>query len=353
MFILINTKIDTINKLLQNTMNEKTHTVLVPAAGGPAGVNVIKSLKLGGFNGRIIATDAEPLSAGFFLASSYAVLPRSSNEDHFLHELFNVIRKNNVQVLMPSSQTDGFVYSKHRKGLEGLHAIPIISDVKSLQTCIDKAMTFQELSGMSDIIPFTTTDPEKVREFPIIAKPRFGRGSRNVFKIDDEADLGHVVSKFDDMIFQEFLPGTEYTVDVLSDLHKNPLIAVVRVRLETKAGISSKGMVVRRPDIEEICMKVAAQIGIRGPCCIQVKESKDGQIKLVEVNPRIGGGTIITTLAGANFPTMILDMVEGRRVQIPKISEITVVRYFDEVVVNQSKGVITALPTSERSSAIA
>jgi carbamoyl-phosphate synthase large subunit len=143
------------------------------------------------------------------------------------------------------------------------------------------------------------------------------------------------------MNFQEFLSGTEHTVDVLSDLNSKPVMAVTRIRLDTKAGISSKGKIVRRPDIEEICMQIAKQIGIRGPCCIQVKESKDGKIKLVEVNPLLCGGTIITTLAGANFPMLILDMIEGKQVQIPKISEVTVVRYFDEIIINSGQAITT------------
>jgi carbamoyl-phosphate synthase large subunit len=325
-------------------MSTQLPTVLVPAAGGPAGVNVIKSLRLGKFDGPIIATDANPLSAGFFLASSYAVMPLASDEEHFVSELLKIVKSNNVEVLMPASQTDGLIYSKYRNELEELGATPVISDVKSMQACIDKTLTFQAISGLPDIIPLTTADPQKVKEFPVIAKPRFGKGSRNIFKVEDEVDLKYVASKFDDMIFQEFLPGTEYTVDVLSDLRGKPLIAVPRIRLETKAGISSKGKVVHRPDIEEICMKIAEQIGICGPCCIQVKESRHGKIKLVEVNPRLGGGTIITALAGANFPILILDMIKGKQIQIPKISEITVVRYFEEIVVNSGKTTTATIP---------
>ena len=43
----------------------------------------------------------------------------------------------------------------------------------------------------------------------------------------------------------------------------------------------------------------------------QMKESSGGQLQLVEINSRLGGGTIFPTLAGANFPAMILDMLQG------------------------------------------
>jgi carbamoyl-phosphate synthase large subunit len=192
--------------------------------------------------------------------------------------------------------------------------------------------TYQELSPRFKV-PFTTTEPEKIQSFPVIAKPRSGKGSRDVIMIEDESDLNYVRSKYHDMIFQQYLPGVEYTIDVLSDLNKEPLFAVPRIRLQTKGGISTKGKIVRNQKMEEDCMNIAKSIGIRGPCCIQMKETEDGEPQLVEVNARLGGGTIFTTLAGANIPALILDLVEGKKISIPKISEVTIIRYFEEIVV--------------------
>jgi carbamoyl-phosphate synthase large subunit len=93
----------------------------------------------------------------------------------------------------------------------------------------------------------------------VIAKPRSGKGSRDVIMIEDESDLRYVTSKYHDMIFQQYLPGIEYTIDVLSDLNKEPLFAVPRIRLQTKGGISTKGKIVRNQKMEEDCMNIARQ----------------------------------------------------------------------------------------------
>jgi carbamoyl-phosphate synthase large subunit len=155
------------------------------------------------------------------------------------------------------------------------------------------------------------------------------------------------------MIFQEFLPGTEYTVDVLSNLNKKPVMAVARIRLQTKAGISTKGKIIRDIEMETNCMKIAQHFGIRGPCCIQMKESPDGVAKVIEINPRLGGGTIFTTLAGANFPAMIIDMVEGKEISsIPEVSEITVIRYFEEIVIKDEEGIRRDNNTAAESSVL-
>ena len=152
-------------------------------------------------------------------------------------------------------------------------------------------------------------------------------------------DLKYALSKKNELIFQEYLPGTEYTIDVLSDLNGEPIIAVPRIRVQTKAGISTVGKIVMNEEISETCKSIAKYLKIKGPCCIQMKESNEGTLKLLEVNPRLGGGTIFTALAGANFPAMILDMAVGKRIKIPKISEITIVRYYEEIVVEDQKAV--------------
>lgn len=237
---------------------------------------------------------------------------------------------------MPSSGYDIYQYSENKEKLLKLGALPVVSDKKTMERCRDKMQTFSYLSKKFDL-PFTTLDYKKTSRFPLIAKPRYGKGSKGIVKIDNEKELKYVQIKKDNLIFQEYLPGTEYTIDVLSDLECEPIIAVPRIRLETKAGISTMGKIVKDENISDTCKSIAKYLKIRGPCCIQMKESKEGILKIVEVNPRLGGGTFFTTLAGANFPAMILDMVNGKKLKIPKISEITIVRYFEEIVVENGR----------------
>ena len=317
-------------------MKEDIVSVIVPGAAGPAGINTIKSLKMTGFEGKIIATDSCELSAGFFMASAYMVMPKVIDEENYMMKLDEVIRNHNVQVLMPSSGYDIYPYSKYRRQIEELGANPIVSDLESIETCHDKMMTFQKLNGKFDL-PFTTTNPDKISEFPVIAKARREKGEYDMTLLENEDDLKYLGSKFSNVIFQEYLPGTEYTVDVLCNLDKEPLVAVPRVRLETKAGISTKGEVKHNPQVEQTCMNIAKSVGIRGPCCIQMKGSKDGALKFVEINPRMGGGTIFAALAGANFPALILDMVNEKEIVKPSFSEITIIRYFEEIVIDKVK----------------
>lgn len=314
--------------------SHKVSTILVPGAAAPAGINAIKSLKMGGFRGKIVATDSSYLSPGFFMCDINEVIPEAENH-FFIDRLIDIVSKHHVNMLLPTSGFDIYPYSEFREQLMKSGAYPVVSDKDSLVTCRDKMLTFERLSRKFDL-PFTTTDPSEINSFPIVAKPRYGKGSRDIMILNDSDDLRYVTSKMMDLIFQEFLPGTEYTIDVLSNLEKKALLAVPRIRIQTKAGISTKGRIIRNKKLESDSKQIADFIGIRGPCCIQMKEDANGTMKLVEINPRMGGGTIFTTLAGANFPIMLIDMLENKKVHIPEIQEITVIRYYEEIVIRSA-----------------
>jgi len=316
-------------------LRRKASNVLVPGASAPAGINTIKSLKLSDFKGKVLSTDSNELSAGFYLSDYSEVIPEVDQEN-YLDILLKVIDKYDINLLMPSSGHDIFPFSENKRKLKENGVIAVVSDRDVLEICRDKILTFNHLNGRFNL-PFTTERKNKITEFPVIAKPRFGKGSRDILKIDDFEELDYVDSKYPNMIFQEYLPGEEYTIDVLSDMHANPITSIPRVRLQTRGGISTKGKIVLDKELIEESFKIARYLKIIGPCCIQVKKDKDDNFKLVEINPRLGGGTIFTTLAGANFPKMIIDMVEGRSIRAPSISEVTILRYFEEIVIDGKK----------------
>ena len=53
------------------------------------------------------------------------------------------------------------------------------------------------------------------------------------------------------MIYQEYLPGDEYTIDVLSDMDSNPITSVPSVRMQTRGCFSTKGKIVLDKELIE------------------------------------------------------------------------------------------------------
>jgi len=50
------------------------------------------------------------------------------------------------------------------------------------------------------------------RSFPLIVKPRVGRGSRGIVLVRNQEELDHQERSVE-LIVQEYLPGEEYSVD--------------------------------------------------------------------------------------------------------------------------------------------
>ena len=139
-------------------MRRKVSNVLVPGASAPAGINTIKSLKLSDFKGKILSTDSNKLSAGFYLSDYKEVIPEVENEN-YMDVLFKIIDKYNINILMPSSGYDIFPFSENKEKLIKYGAIPVISDRDVLEICRDKILTYDHLNKYFNL-PFTTEDKE-------------------------------------------------------------------------------------------------------------------------------------------------------------------------------------------------
>jgi len=314
--------------------------VLVSCAGGPAAVGVIKSFN--DFDSqnehKIVAIDCDKLSVGFHLADKSYVVPFSVEDDYW-KEVLRIIRKEEIDVIVPTGDADIVHFARNSSMLCKLGVVNFMSSYKTITICQDKLSFYKEMvkEGLSDLLPETSNN-HKDTSFPKICKPRRGSGSRGIELWRTESDIKDFSSTenlhySNDYIYQEYLPGTEYTIDVLCDLHNTVLSVIPRERLQTKAGISSKGRILKNKKIEEACTKLCKALKVNGPVCIQMKEDINGQPKFIEINPRLGGGTYFTTLAGVNFMKIMVDIIDKKDLEIPTPKEITILRYYNEVVV--------------------
>ncbi len=305
------------------------YNILLTCAGGPAAVGVIKSLKKSLYDTTIVAVDSDDTAVGLYLADKKYTVPFSYDPEYW-NIILDIIKKENINLLIPTGDSDVYHFSQNKTTLEQLGVIVYMSDFETIKTCQDKYEFYQKCSSN-----FSLPDTS---EFPtpklLFAKPKRGSGSRGIklYSSLQEAEL----LKFDSpqqYIFQEYLPGAEYTVDVLNDLNGKLISCIVRERIQVKAGISTKGKIIRDSQIENICISLCSYLNIKGPVCIQLKRDIDGFPKIIELNPRIGGGSYFCTLAGVNIPELMIESLENPINRVIEPKEITVVRYFEEIII--------------------
>jgi carbamoyl-phosphate synthase large subunit len=174
----------------------------------------------------------------------------------------------------------------------------------------------------------------RVDRFPIYLKPRHGSGSIGTARIASAHSLHEAARERSDLIVQEAVDGTEFTVDCFAAAPGRVVAAVPRERIAIKAGVSVKGRTYRHPLIERIVRDVVERSGLQGPANVQGMLRDDGSFSIIEMNPRFSGTLALTTAAGINFASMTIDMVEGHPVADrcgQHEDGLTMMRYWSEV----------------------
>ena len=294
--------------------------VVVTGAGGPAGVAVVRALGVSGHH--VVAIDSDPLSAGLHLAADCAVVAGADQPDRFLSDLDALIDKFDVDVVVSTVAEEMLVLDGHQSQLGAALWIP---DHQVVATCLDKwrfarafattatspagvvvadtALVREELAGQ-DTEPVEGRSVDEIARSlpgPWIVKPRFGRGSRDVHAVDDVTELAWACRRVPQPIVQRRVGGREFTVDVLTDRDGRVAGAVPRWRIETKAGISTKGETFRDSAVLDATRATIEALGLDGVANVQGFVTEEDDVVIIEVNPRFSGGLPLSLAAGADL----------------------------------------------------
>ncbi len=134
-----------------------------------------------------------------------------------------------------------------------------------------------------------------------------------------------------EFIVQEYLPGEEYSIDVLADTRSHVIAAVPRVRARVDSGVSVAGRTVHDPELEHFGATVASVTGLTYIANVQARRDADGRAALLEVNPRAPGALPLTMASGVNMPRLALDALRG--LPVPEhvdFHEVAMVRFLEE-----------------------
>jgi carbamoyl-phosphate synthase large subunit len=137
---------------------------------------------------------------------------------------------------------------------------------------------------------------------------------------------------------QEYLPGEEFSIDVLSRPDGSVAAAVPRRRDKVDSGIAVSGRTVRDAGLAEFGAAVAAAVGLSWVSNVQARRDTEGRPALLEVNPRLPGTMPLTVAAGVDMPAWALAARLGGTIPAGlDYAEVAVVRHWAERVVPVSE----------------
>lgn len=273
-------------------------TVLVTTAGSPATSGTILRIRELGY--RVVATDIDPAAPGLYLADRGCLVPPGDDED-FLPRLRKVCRREGARAVVPLVDEElASVGGLEEEGISVLLPRPPFVSV-----CLDKYALMRRLESAGIGVPATRTlaeGPEGLR-YPLIVKPRSGRGSRGVAAVRSPAELDRLLRDTpyppDRLLLQERLSGTEFTVSVVVWRDGEPQ-AVVPKEVILKRGVTRFAVTRRAPGVQDLCRRIQHELGADGPFNVQLALDDAGRPRVFEINPRFSSTTALTLAAGVD-----------------------------------------------------
>lgn len=266
--------------------------------------------------GKVMASDMSLLSSAVHAADqSFLVPPCTSPE--FIPKMLDICSEKSVRLIIPTIDTELPIYASHRDHFLTVGTTVAVSGSEVVSIGGDKEKTFNWLIRNGFPAVHQASVDEVIQEsklwgFPLLVKPRFGSSSIGVSVVRDLNNL-KAMSPTAELLVQTIAKGNEYTVDILADRKGNCLCAVPRKRLEVRGGEVSKGLTVRN----ELLLRLSQQIcetlpDAYGALNVQIfLDDATDEMKVIEINPRFGGGFPLSWEAGGKYPQWMIEELLG------------------------------------------
>lgn len=295
-----------------------------------------------GLSGELFAVDINERSAAFHDADRGILVP-SCTAPEFIPTMLEVCQRHRIRLVVPTIDTELAAYAESREQFARVGTTVAVSSPETIAICSDKMRTHTWLTESG----FPTVRQARIEQdkldlrgwhFPLLVKPCRGSASLGVRVVRTAEEL-RVATTDGEFVVQTLAPGVEYTVDLFVDNEGRCRCAVPRQRLEVRGGEVSKGMTVRHSALESLAVRIAEALpGARAVLNVQVFVDHDsGQLNVIEINPRFGGGFPLAWQAGALYPQWLLEEALGRPTTVAADnwrSGLTMLRYDDAVFVD-------------------
>lgn len=292
---------------------------------------------------RVHGADARKLSPAMHLVDKAHVVPKIASGE-YIDALLAIVKKHKIRLVVPLIDTELTMLAEAVDRFQELGCVVLVSSAEAVRICRDKIRTYETLTDGGIDTPRTWTWEDALRvenhKFPLYMKPRAGSAGMGNFVINNEDELRTLGHRVPEPIVQEFVEGVEHTLDVYTGFDGLPRCVVPRRRLEVRSGEVSKAVVVKDDKLMRTGVQVAKALGdCRGVVTVQCIVNPAGRIRVIEMNPRFGGGVPLAIQAGADFPRWILAEFMGRKVSIRGDAfrdDVAMLRFDDAVFVRDA-----------------
>lgn len=346
-------------------MTEK-YRILITTSGAKGVPAMIRDLKKSNDDFYIVTADSNPEAIGNFFSNKSYVVP-AWTEESYIPNILKIVEEEKTDYILTNDGPDGLhklcVLANEQPNLK----ISVSKNQGHLAIAADKGELYNFLhnAGMTEILPAykKVTNKADLAQaiinfgYPaktVAIKPAQAEGARgfriirehkeNVFETKSGsrsltlAELEFLLANIDglpEILVMEYLPGKEYSVDVLVDSARQMQYAVPRVRAEISEGLATVAIVEQNEELITITKQILEKLELIYALNFQFKYDVNGKPKLLEINPRLGGTMTCCVGAGVNIHYHLLLAMASKPIPLIEIKYGTkMYRFYDEKYIN-------------------
>jgi len=248
-------------------------------------------------NGRIFGGDCDDTCLGREVVDSFWHMPRL--EALTPAALIDFCREHDIRAIIPTRDGELAYFATHRDRLREAGIEVMVSPREAVENCIDKLRFAETLlnHGYPAIPTFET--PDACEGDSLVVKERFGASHGKMrIDVDRQTALGAASGEFAAPIFQPFIQGEEFSIDVFVAASRDAKGGIARRRDLVIGGESQITTTVDEPRLVDLCSAVAKSLGLRGHAVFQALKDESGDVWIIECNARIGGASSLSIAAG-------------------------------------------------------
>ena len=319
--------------------------VLVLGVGGNVSQGILKALAISRVPCRVVGACTHPRSLGLYTVDRAYVSPQA-NAPHFAEWVVDICRKERIHALMSGVEPVLVVLAREASRIRAeTGAIAIVSRPESLAIADDKLATCRWLEEEGFAFPHyaDAADASAVETllqrcgFPLIAKPRWGKGSGGLILLRNSVDLTYARAQMG-YVIEEYLgaPVEEYTTGCFNDRDGNVRGALVLHR-ELQNGTTYRAEAGLFPEVRAEALRIAERLQPLGPSNMQMRLHR-GRVVCFDINARFSGTVSIRARLGFNDVEATLNhFVLGKpAVDLPLIERGIALRYWNEAYPDES-----------------
>jgi carbamoyl-phosphate synthase large subunit len=314
--------------------------ILVSGASGIVGYGILRSLKRTNKPLRLIGTTIYDDSVAQGFSDIFEQAPLTNN-DEYLGWLLTLIRKHEIDFLIPGIEADMYKWSENIAEIEKSGAVILLNNADLIGLCKDKWVFYESLCIAKS--PYAI-ESSLIKDFdqlvnkyglPFLLKPRRGYGSKGIVIVGDECTFLEHLPKIGSLLIAQPIIGNEneeFTTSAFCDGIGDYYCFMTLKRKLSKDGFTEKAEVVNLEGMDVVLKELCNYYKPVGPTNFQFRK-QDGVFKLLEINPRISSSTSIRCAFGYNESQMSVEYyLENKKPVQPLVKLGKAVRYVEDYI---------------------